>query len=96
MGEGGKDFDYRHHLYFINVPAPVYDKTHSSELNLEVARTVALFNTALKKYSLQHGFNMIDVFRFTLGGNGYSNGLFHIDKRHLGATTLPEIEQQLF
>ena len=57
----------RHRLYFINVPAPVYYKEHSADLNSEVARTVALFNTALKKYSLQHGFDMVDVFKFTVG-----------------------------
>ena len=41
----------RHHLYFINVPAPVYDEKLTTDLNSEVARTVALFNAALKKYS---------------------------------------------
>ena len=59
--------DQRQRLYFINVPAPVYYKEHSADLNSEVARTVALFNTALKKYSLQHGFDVVDVFNFTVG-----------------------------
>ncbi|MDB2529823.1 tetratricopeptide repeat protein [Paracoccaceae bacterium] len=85
----------RHHLYFINVPAPVYNKEHSADLNSEVARTVALFNTALKKCSLQHGFDILDVFKFTAGDEGFSNGLFHVDNIHLGAKALPEIEQQL-
>jgi hypothetical protein len=87
--------DQRHHIYFICVPAPVYDKKHSSELNLQVARTVALFNTALKKYSLQHGFEMVDVFKFTAGSKRFSNGLFHVDDYHLGAKAIAEIEQQL-
>jgi len=60
-----------------------------------VARTVALFNTALKKYSLQHGFDTVDVFKFTAGKEGFSNGLFHIDNYHLGAKAIPEIERQL-
>ena len=85
----------RHHLYFINVPAPVYDEKLTTDLNSEVARTVALFNTALKKYSQQHGFDTVDVFKFTAGKEGFSNGLFHIDSRHLGAKALPEIERQL-
>jgi tetratricopeptide (TPR) repeat protein len=87
--------DQRHHLYFINVPAPVYDEKLTTDLNSEVARTVALFNTALKKYSQQHGFDTVDVFKFTAGKEGFSNGLFHIDIRHLGAKALPEIERQL-
>jgi tetratricopeptide (TPR) repeat protein len=85
-----------HYIYFINVPAPFYYKEHSTDLNSEVARTVTLFNAALKKYTLQHGFDMVDVFRFTAGKEGFSNGLFHVDKIHLGAKALLEIEQQLF
>ena len=87
--------DQRQRLYFINVPAPVYYKEHSADLNSEVARTVALFNTALKKYSLQHGFDVVDVFNFTVGKEGFSNGLFHIDKYHLGAKALVEVNRQL-
>ena len=87
--------DQRQRLYFINVPAPVYYKEHSADLNSEVARTVALFNTALKKYSLQHGFDVVDVFNFTVGKEGFSNGLFHIDNHHLGAKALVEVNRQL-
>ena len=87
--------DRRHRLYLINVPAPVYNKKHSADLNSKVARTVALFNTSLKKYSLRHGFDTVDVFKFTAGNEGFSNGLFHLDNFHLGAKALPEIERQL-
>ena len=85
----------RHHLYFINVPAPVYDEKLTAEINSKAARTVALFNIALKKYSLQHGFDMVDVFKFTACSGGFSNGLFHVDDYHLGAKAIAEIEQQL-
>ena len=84
-----------HRLYFINVPAPVYYGKYSADLNSEVARTVTLFNAALKKYSLQHGFDMVDVFEFTTNYKGFSNGLYHVDKIHLGAKALLQIEQQL-
>jgi cytochrome c-type biogenesis protein CcmH/NrfG len=84
-----------HHLYFLNVPAPVYDEQLTTDLNSEVARTVELFNAALKKYSFQHGFDTVDVFKFTVRKEGFSNGLFHIDKYHLGAKAIAEIEQQL-
>ena len=85
----------KHRLYFVGVPAPVYNKKLTTDLNSDVARTVALFNTALKKYSLQHGFDTVDVFKFTAGKEGFSNGLFHIDNYHLGAKAIPEIERQL-
>ena len=87
--------DRRHRLYFINLPAPIYDKMHSDDLNSKVARTVALFNAALKKYTQQHGLDRIDVFKFTCGKEGFSNGLFHIDNYHLGAKALVEIQRQL-
>ena len=87
--------DQMHSLYFVGVPAPVYDEKLTTDLNSEVARTVVLFNAALKKYSLQHGFDTVDVFKFTVGKEGFSNGLFHIDNHHLGARSLLEIERQL-
>ena len=86
---------HSHDLYFINVPAPVYNKQLSADLNSEVAMTVKLFNAALKKYSEQHGANVVNVFGFTANANGFSNGLFHIDNFHLGSKALSEIEQQL-
>ena len=79
----------------MNVPAPCYKKEHSTDLNSEMARTVTLFNAALKKYLHQHSFNLLDVFKFTVGNDGFSNGLFHVDSHHLGAKAIPEIEQQL-
>ena len=79
----------------MNVPAPVYNKMYKADLNTKVARIVSLFNTALKKYTLQHGFDMVDVFKFTAGLEGFSNGLYHVDGVHLGATAIPEIAYQL-
>ena len=82
-------------LYFINVPAPIYNIEHSANLNSEVLRTVSLFNAALKKYSSLHGYKLIDAFHITAGNQGFSNGLLHLDSIHLGASALPKIEQQL-
>ena len=84
-----------HRLYFINVPAPFYDNEHSADLNSEVARIVGLFNAALKKYLLQYSIDLIDVFQFTVGKDGFSNGLFHVDSSDLGAQAISEIEHQL-
>jgi hypothetical protein len=81
-----------YHTYFINVPATFYYKEYSADLNSVVARTVTLFNAALKKNTLQYGFDMVDVFRFIAGKEGFSNGLYQVDKIHLGAKALLEIE----
>ena len=84
-----------HSLFFLNVPAPIYNEKYSSEINGEVTRTIKLFNSLLTKTVLDHDFNMIDVFKFTVGKDGFSNGLFHIDKNHLSSDAIAEIEKQI-
>ena len=84
-----------HSLFFLNVPAPVYDKKYNTKMNAAVANTVASFNSILNNYVFQHGFNLIDVFKFTVGEGGFSNELFHIDNKDLDARAIPEIELQL-
>ena len=83
-----------HTIYFVNVPAPVYCDCLSSEINSAMARTVAMFNAALRKYTLQHGIAIVDVFKFTTDKNGFSNGIYHVDNYHLGPKAILEIERQ--
>ena len=87
--------DRKHKLYFFNVPAPVYNKKHSADLNSTVAKAVVLFNATLRKYLLQYGFEIVDVFKFTAGNEGFSNRLYHVDEHHLGAKALEQIQRQL-
>ena len=87
--------DQRHHLYFINVPAPVYDEKLSADLNSEVARTVALFNAALKKYSLQHGFDTVRCVQIYSRQRRVFKWSFPRRQHHLGAKAISEIEQQV-
>lgn len=83
-----------HRMYFLNVPAPKYDKKYDAKLNANVANVVALFNAQIKKQTIKYGFNTIDVFGFTVGLDGFANGNFHIDERHLGFKAIYEIEKQ--
>ena len=83
-----------HRLTFLNLPAPIYNKKCSTELNREAARTIKLFNEALTLLLLDYDFNLIDVFKFTVGDDGFSNGLFHIDDYHLSISAITEIEKQ--
>ena len=85
----------RHRMYFLNVPAPIYNQRYSSTTNADVARVVSLFNSQVKKQVAHYELRTIDIFRFTLGQDGFSNGQFHIDQHHLGAKAIPEIERQL-
>ena len=84
-----------HSLFFFNVPAPVYDKKYTAEVNEEVKTTIELFNNLLTKSILNHNFKIIDVYKFTVGHDGFSNGSFHIDNRHLSRDAIPEIEKQI-
>ena len=56
---------------------------------------VKLFNILLHKTALSYNFNMIDVYKFTVGPGDFSNGLFHIDNRHLSSDAIVEIEKQI-
>ena len=86
---------WNQNMHFLNVPAPEYDQTFDAKVNGDVANIVALFNHKIKEQIARYNFNMIDVFGFTLGKNGFSNSHFHIDAKHLGAKAIPEIEHQL-
>lgn len=84
-----------HNLQFFNIAAPVYNNSLTDKLNYEVAETVALFNDAMAKYSHVCRFNLIDVYNFTVGNNGFSNEIYHIDGCHLGPSAIPKIASQL-
>ena len=87
--------DQNHNIHFLNLPAPVYDKKHDKVINAQVASTVALFNMFLAQHIVLHDFTLIDVFKITVGKNGFSNKFFHIDNRHLSPKIITEIEPQV-
>ena len=84
-----------HSLYILNVPAPMFSKAANAKNNAIVADVVASFNAEIAKHVVQYGFNLIDVFAFTLGRDRFSNNKFHVDGHHLGPKAIPEIEYQL-
>ena len=85
----------RHNIFFLNVPAPVYRKEDSAKVNREVSRVVELFNHIMKKNISECDFELLDVYKFTTGPDGFSNGLFHIDDCHLSSDAIPELEKQI-
>ena len=84
-----------HSLFFLNVPAPIYDEKYTTEINEEVSSTIQLFNILLDETASYYGFNLIDIYKFTVGRDRFSNGLFHIDNRHISSNAIPEIEKQV-
>ena len=85
----------KHCLFIFNVPAPIYDADYTSAINDQVKSTIEFFNNVLNKTVLDYNLNIIDVYKFTVGYNKFSNGSFHIDHRHLSSDAIPEIELQL-
>jgi hypothetical protein len=84
-----------HSLFFLNVPAPIYNEKYSTKVNGKVTSTIKLFNSLLHKTVSDYSFNIIDVYKFTAGRDRFSNGLFHIDNRHISSDAIPEIEKQI-
>ena len=79
----------------MNVPAPIYNERYTAEVNEDVKSTIELFNNLLTMIILDYDFNLIDVYKLTVGTDGFSNGLFHIDSLHLSSDVIPEIEKQI-
>ena len=84
-----------HSLFFFNVPAPIYNENYAAEVNEEATNAIKLFNSLLNKTVLDYDFDIIDVYKFTVGNDGFSNNSFHIDNVHLSSDAIPEIEKQL-
>ena len=82
-------------MFFFNIPAPFYDEKYSTEVNGKVMSTIKLFNNLLLEAILEHEFNLIDVYKFTVGEDGFSNNLFRSDNRHLSSDAILEIEKQI-
>ena len=82
-------------LFFFNVPAPVYNENFTTEINEDVKRIIKLFNNSINKTISKYDFNIIDVYKFTVGYDGFSNGYFHLDIHHLSRDAILEIEKQI-
>ena len=84
-----------HSLFFFNVPAPIYNEKFTAKVNEEVVSIIKLFNNSIHKTVLDYDFNIIDVYKVTVGHDGFSNGSFHLDNYHLSSDAIFEIEKQI-
>ena len=84
-----------HELYFFNVPASVYKKEISPELNADTANVIKTFNAELRQLIDILDYTLIDVHSLTSDLDGFSNNQQHIDDVHLSPSIIPMIERML-
>ena len=89
-----ENINQKENLFFLNVPAPVYNKKINPNLNNKVAYVVKKFNFFLSKFAKDFKFKIIDVYRYT-NKNDFSNKVFHIDDFHLDKKIFEKILYQL-
>ena len=85
----------RHKLFYLNLPAPVYNHSVSLEKNIKRARVTKLFNDMLAEIVSKNALNLIDVYCHTSNGDGFSNLTHHLDMNHLGSSIIPLIQPNL-
>ena len=75
-------------IYITNVPAPMKLTQASETANLERANLIKVYNDFLAKKLKNSSFKLLDLYNPTLGSNGMSNSLFHVDQIHLSRAFL--------
>ena len=90
-----KNSKFQHDLHFFNVPAPTFDESISTKTNDIVADVISKFNARLSRQLEKSSISCIDVYGDTNRGDGFSNGIYNCDTRHLKSNIIPIIENQL-
>ena len=83
--------DYQHLIIIQGVPCPNIDK--GDYLKKEVKQLIEVirkFNYELENKSREKGFEFLDLHKLTDRGDGFSNGIWHIDKYHLSPEGMQE------
>ena len=80
-----------HDIWFLNVPAPTFDKAFLKVINSQVSGVVALYNQVLEEEVKLRGFKLLDVYKLSRSATGFSNGDYHIDAKHLGPSILKNL-----
>jgi tetratricopeptide (TPR) repeat protein len=90
-----KNKELNHQIYFFNLPAPVFNHNLSTRKNLLVKETINNFNKYLSRTVKPASADLVDIYRETVGENGFSNEIFHVDRYHIGPKILCKIEKQV-
>lgn len=79
-------------IYFLTVPAPIYNIEIDPKLNEQVRKIVKNFNAELQFFTSEYKFQILDTYVLTKNEHGFSNETYHSDRRHLS----PDILGPLF
>ncbi len=75
---------YGHKLVFCGVPAPNHLRDFLGAHECAVlAELIAAFNAALRERVSAQGHHFLDLYELTVGPDGFSTGLWHLDAHHL-------------
>ena len=76
--------NYKHNIIIQGVPCPnINIRTTIGENVSELIKVIKTLNFELKSISREKGFGFLDVHELTDRGDGFSNGIWHIDQFHL-------------
>ena len=84
-----------HSLALCNIPAPKYSEVNSLVENQLVSEVVSFFNETLHLHCKTHNIPMVDIYEKTVGPEGFSNKIFHIDEWHVSCELLESLESSL-
>ena len=74
----------KHKIIIQGVPCPSFTKNKPVEKEPgQLAKLISQFNATLEKQAKRAEFDFMDVHAITDRGDGYSNGIWHIDSTHL-------------
>jgi len=82
-------------LYFMSVPAPVYNTILSENKNEEIAAVIYEFNDQLNTLASAKGHKIMDCHSLTKNLAGFSNNNYHIDNVHLSPVALQDMITRL-
>ena len=85
------------HVIIQGVPCPNID-THNVEQSdlLQLINLIREFNKVLQDGTIKRNFDFLDLHKLTDRGDGFSNGLWHIDQHHLSPAGMIEAWRRHF
>ena len=83
--------EFNHKIIIQGVPCPNIEFKKYDVASIEkLAEVIKIFNRTLNELSKQRKFNFLDLYSLTNDGEGFSNGLWHIDTHHVSPSGMLE------
>jgi len=86
-----KNRNFNHRITIQGVPCPNVDTVKYKKTEIrQLIDVIGLFNEALEMQSKKNGFMFLDLHKLTDRGDGFSNGIWHVDDYHVSPEALLE------